>query len=234
MTGDRPNLSGAACPYCGALFAQPPKRKRRCPACQQTVFVKSTPEDRNKRLMTEAAATEAERRWTAYNLRQDSLRTLYPFGFGEHELEQWLAFGYTEPESVKLFLRSVAENSHDLHQRKMAYSSLALCSDKEGQPYRELLLQAAQCELLLLKQRSVSKVEILTAGPGNACSQCEGLHGQIWEIDEALKVMPIPCPQCTRKLFSDRSEFCSCLYVADIGHLRPITPRSTGPAKAGR
>jgi uncharacterized Zn finger protein (UPF0148 family) len=212
-------LNGAACPYCGALFAQPPKRKRRCPTCQQTVFVKSTPQDRAKRLMTEAAANEAEQRWAAYHLRQESLRTLHTFGFGERELEQRLAFGYTEPEAVKLFLRSVAENSPELHQRKMAYSSLALCADKEGQPYRELLLQAARCELLLFKQRSVGKVEILTGGPGNACSQCEGLHGQIWEIDEALKTMPIPSPTCTSTLLGSTAGFCRCTYVADLKSL---------------
>jgi hypothetical protein len=53
--------------------------------------------------MTETQAAEAERLWAKHHVRQESLKTIYPFGFGNRELDQWMAQGHSEEETVTMF-----------------------------------------------------------------------------------------------------------------------------------
>lgn len=208
------------CPYCAGPFAKIPKRRRKCPTCKQTVFIKYTPDNRTKRLMTEVQAAEADKLWAPYHQRQQTLKTIYPFGFGEAELEQWMALaGDSEETTVDKILLSVTINSPKLHERKVAYMTMALRADKKSEPFKDFLIEARRCELLRLKESRVARVEILTAGIGKACSKCEKLHGRVWDVDEALARMPLPCPQCQGTMFSNRKGFCGCMYVADVSHL---------------
>lgn len=169
--------------------------------------------------MTEADANEAEKRWADYNVRQESLRMLYPFGLDARDIEQRIALGHSEAGAVKFLLANLAEGSPDLQKRQMAYFQLAVLADKERQPFRELLTKRTLWQLLHLKRSSVKRVSILTGGPGHACSRCVAKHGAVWGIDEALKVMPIPRARCTsRAIYSDKIGYCTCLWVADVSH----------------
>jgi hypothetical protein len=216
MTSERSVLD---CPYCGVPFAEMPKRKRKCPACKQAVYITYTPTDAIKRLMTESMAEEVDRLWAVHSARKQSLQLLHPFGFGERELEQWISMGNTESQAVDLLITGVAKNCPDLHQKKMAYLHLALRADEAGKAYRDYLIEARRCELLRLKQSSAKKVEIMTSGPGRACAHCKPLNGNVWDIDEALTAMPLPHPKCTGVMFSNVGGFCACQYVPDISHL---------------
>ena len=51
------------CPSCKASLDKLPQRKTKCQACGEFMFVKSTPDNREKRLMTQAQADAAERAW---------------------------------------------------------------------------------------------------------------------------------------------------------------------------
>lgn len=56
--------SGAiACPSCRAKLEKMPQRKTKCKACGEYIFVKSTPDNRENRLMTQSQADAAERAW---------------------------------------------------------------------------------------------------------------------------------------------------------------------------
>jgi ssDNA-binding Zn-finger/Zn-ribbon topoisomerase 1 len=58
------------CPYCEATFDTLPKAKKRCPACGQTVFVRSGP-DGLRHILREADLTAHEATWAAYHEAQD-------------------------------------------------------------------------------------------------------------------------------------------------------------------
>jgi hypothetical protein len=219
MAEKKPAPPGSVCPYCGSSFARPPKRKRSCPACKLMIFVKSTPDDRVKRLMTEADANEADKRWAAYNVRQEYLRMLYPFGLDARHIEERIALGHSEAGAVRFLFSEIAEKSPDLHKRQMAYFHLAILADKDQQPFREFLTKRTLWQLLHLKRSSVKHVSILTGGRGRACECCVAKRGEVWDIDEALKVMPIPRAGCTSPaLYSNRVGYCMCLWVADVSH----------------
>lgn len=68
------------CPYCKSALPKMPTRKSRCPACGLTICVKAAPEDRIKRLVTEAEATEIEQRWQAAYAAQRDEQHIKTFG----------------------------------------------------------------------------------------------------------------------------------------------------------
>jgi len=203
------------CPYCGYRFDVMPQRKCKCPDCKQVVCPKSTPEHREKRLMTEVEAEEAEGLWDKYQQRRSALFTLSSFGLSETHLEEQLKTGgKSAADVVAALLLSVAESATDLHDRKMAFYQLALAAEREGHAFCEHLANAAMCELLRYQQSGVQKVEILSAGEGNACPQCQSQNGRVLSIVDALREMPIPCSHCIHTLVGDAPGFCRCCYVA--------------------
>jgi hypothetical protein len=165
--------------------------------------------------MTEVQAEDAERRWSTYHERQKSISVLQSVGLTESDLESERAQGNaTDSEAVVAILTRVAATADKLHERKMALYQLASYAEKEGRPFHEFLTEAIRCELLIYRQTTVvTTVEILTAGPGNACAECEAQRGKVFSTDEALRTMPLPCPKCTRTLLGTRPGFCRCTWL---------------------
>lgn len=52
------------CPACGAQLPKVPQRKTRCKACGKFMFVRSTPDDRTRRLVTAEQAARADAAWS--------------------------------------------------------------------------------------------------------------------------------------------------------------------------
>ncbi len=208
----RDNVS--LCPYCGYDLEVMPQRKKKCPSCSRPIYIKSTPNNRERRLMTETQAEEAEKQWSSYHQRQRFLVLLQPFGLGERDIGNEKARGaQSDTEAVTSILARVAASTKDLHERKMAFYELALLAEEGGKPFREFLIEAARSELLRYKKQGVAKVEILTAGPDNSCPECEAQARKVVHIDEALRLTLLPCPTCTRTLAGTRPGFCRCSYV---------------------
>ena len=203
-----------SCPYCRYDLKVMPQRKKKCPSCSRPIYVKSTPENRSKRIMTEVQAIDAENQWSLYNLRQKSLSTLFPFGLLEQDIEKEIALSAkTDSEAVVSLLTRIIADTTDLHKRKMAWSHLAIYAEAEDRPFYEYLVESIRCELHRYKQRGVKKVEIITAGHGNACLECESHERETFDIDDAIRLMPIPRSTCTRTIAGVRPGFCRCSYV---------------------
>ncbi len=204
----------AACPYCSYELNEVPKRKKKCPSCCGVIFVKSTPDNREKRLMTAAAAQEAESLWERYHSRQAAISILFPFSATETDIEQQLRDGaVSDRDAVRRILTRVAQETANLHIKKMAYGRLAAFAEENGQPFRELLMSSIRCELLRYRNIGVRRVEILTAGHGNACAVCEGNNGRVFLIDQALRSMPLPNSSCSRSVAGKVPGFCRCGYI---------------------
>jgi hypothetical protein len=198
------------CPYCGYDLKIMPQRKKKCPSCMQPIYFKDTPDNRTKRLMTEKQAQEAAAQWNAHTIRQSSISTLSLFGYGERELDEERARGAkNDNEAVFCILnRITASKEKDLYKFKMAFLVLASLAPALGKPFRPFKLAAHHCELLHYKATNsvVKKVEIATSNQKNICVECQANKGKIYDIDDALKLMPLPCPKCTCV------GFCECYY----------------------
>jgi len=90
----------------------------------------------------------------------------------------------------------------------------ALTADKEGCPFRDHLIESARDTLLLYKRFAPDiKVTISTAGRRHACSACKTQSGKVFSIDEALRLMPLPCSTCSFSLFSTHPGYCRCIWL---------------------
>ncbi len=157
--------------------------------------------------------------WHAHHERQKALSVLQSFGLGEKDLSSAKQQGEaSDSGAVVAILKRIAAEAEKLHERKMAFYYLATYAERDGLPFVQYLTEASRCELLTYKQTGrVKKVEILTAGPGNACPECEAQRAKVFTIDEALRAMPLPCSACSRKLLGTQAGFCRCTWLPVLG-----------------
>lgn len=85
-------MNAPQCPSCKAPLEKMPQRKTKCKTCGEFIFVKDTPRNQTKRLMTCAQAEAADRAWEAY--RDKKMRT----------------------EAAALYRRFLAERTADLEK----------------------------------------------------------------------------------------------------------------------
>ena len=98
----------------------------------------------------------------------------------------------------------------------MIYYEMALFLNKEGKDCFSVLQQSAKMNLMKFKQAGVvEKVRILTVGE-DSCKACRLLENKVFTIEEALEKMPIPCKECTHKLYDEKKGFCRCSYLAEF------------------
>lgn len=68
-------MSALVCPSCGGHLSKMPQRKTKCSACGEFMYVKSTPDNREKRLMNQAQADAAEKAWAAHSENNNDARS---------------------------------------------------------------------------------------------------------------------------------------------------------------
>lgn len=173
------------CPNCDAVLPKLPTRKTKCKACGQFIYVKSTPANRTKRLMTETQAEDAESQWRGQYARSRLDDDLESVG---------LQTGQDEIAAYTALTRLALDSSVDLHRRKMAaglLSSPRHSSDLAARVRWAMLAATLELEGL---RRHDDRAAIL-AGQAS-CPSCRALRGSIWKIDDALRSMPIPNRHC--------------------------------------
>jgi uncharacterized Zn finger protein (UPF0148 family) len=206
------------CPACAAGLRKVPQRKTKCPVCGQFMFVKYSPGNRVKRLVTQAEAEAIEAEWRMYHERErvtenlgldktdyDSVRSLMAAQFGEEQAD-WNTEYY--------FLNQSLKRTTDHRERKMLYLRLAIHSDKRGLDFKNPLAEMFREELLqhLHNSEIVIGVEIHKPSLPKVCHVCSDAHGTRLTVDEALQEMPLPHAGCTCEGLSGRPGYCRCEY----------------------
>lgn len=165
------------------------------------MYVKSTPDHRTKRLMTEAGAVQAEKLWASYQERQQALATLRSIGVDEQQLEQVRKRGAkSDADAVVSILTHVAESADDLHTRQMAFHLLANAADRDNQLSREYRASAVKCELLRYSQSGVTKVEVSRPRPWPPAARMVQLHADGVDIGTIAKTTGYSVPTVERNL----------------------------------
>ena len=202
----------AICPYCRVVLEQELQRKKKCPFCNNDIYVRSKQKIFSSTLLTKEDA-----------IAVDWLKNLENFGIKDNDfinkrIELSKTFG-KEAKSTDVIwglFNELILKTKDLNSLKMIYYEMALFLNKEGKDCFSVLQQSAKMELMKFKQEGfVKKVRILTAGE-DSCEACRRLENKVFTIKEALEKMPIPCKDCTRKLYDEKRGFCRCCYVAEV------------------
>ena len=108
---------------------------------------------------------------------------------------------------------------------------MARIADREVRDFGSYLLSAYRNKLLDLQNKGVQRVVVVHGinahdVSAECCAPCKALHGQVFEIDRALRDLPLP-RQCTSY------HVCTCDYVSEEAWQR-AGYRGTGGAAGSR
>ena len=203
-------LHHPVCPYCGSIFETPPTRKRKCPYCRNTIYI------RDGEIVTEERAGEIDREYAARYEFDKWVGRVRSNGIDEALLDRRMtARSMTYRDAVWSLLNErliSIMNTNNWSAMKMLYLTMAEIRAEANKEFQSLQRQAAECELRDYKQsRVVTKVKILTAGD-SACNACRQQEGMVYTIGEAMQKKPIPHLACTTA-YGDQAGWCRCSYL---------------------
>jgi hypothetical protein len=190
------------CPYCGIALDSAPSRKKKCPHCGEFIYV-----NRGVLLTEDDAKIE---KWLIF---------LNQFGIIREDFDNYRKrlskqFGSTTSvnDTVWGILNEFVSKSSDLHSIKMAYYEMARLAREEGKDTKPFITEALRIELKELKKQGVKTVRVVNCGnrgdDPSTCSKCKSLYGKKFDIDIAIRTLPIPT-MCEEKLG------CRCSYMSE-------------------
>lgn len=167
------------CPYCGFVFEVMLTRQRKCPKCKGTIYIRGTPPDNVKKLMSEAMLADNKTAWAAYHYERCKDAVENRRIKEEEEFEKAL---------------STIQTSKNHHEKKIAYGHMALYYLRKGSEFRGGLIecQKGRCieQLSEYLESGVNYVRIMSSP--NTCQDLTIDHDEIHTIANALALMPIP------------------------------------------
>lgn len=107
-----------------------------------------------------------------------------------------------------------AMKKSDFQSLSGIYFEIALQKHKEGGLSFITQQQARKMELMGDEKNGVAKVKIL-ADVG--CDECKKFDGSVFNIEDALKEMPLPVKKCIYKINEEAPDgWCRCSYLPQI------------------
>ena len=213
--------SELACPYCKKILEQKPQRKGKCPFCKNFIYMRSLPSTRSKVLVTEDEAKKIDTEWKKVHFRDKWLKDLKQYEITEkdfriHKDKLSKRFGReaSDRDVIWSLFNQLLTKIKDLHSLKMIYFEMALFLNEEGKDCFAVRQQSVKMELLRYKQEAHAK-KIRIGIAKDSCEVCQRLGNKVFTIEEALEKMPIPCKECTHKLYDKKRGWCRCFYVAE-------------------
>lgn len=215
-----PKQNTDSCPYCGFWFEKAPTRKKKCPKCQQYIFV------RFGQLCTEEEKEIFD--WLEhYWIKEELGITRELFNKTRQKLSREFGCVASVRDTEWRILNQINTPEKSFTYRKFAYQAMAKILEEEGRSadnvlaeahkmeilegklHNEIWAESLHQELLVVKQMDKelgreTRVEVMTANDEYVCEECRRLSQKTFTIDEALEFMPIP-RQCT-------SIKCRCSY----------------------
>lgn len=177
-----PERSPTACPYCFVELEKRPTRKKKCPHCEEYIYVR-------KGILT----TEEEANII------DILNRLEPYGvdqklFAKHHQELSKQFGFKAPanDTVWRILNTLVAEKKDYFDKKNIYLEMAHLVQMEGKNPKQHLANAAKMDLLDNRENGYEQVQINNCNDDLVCKSCRSLEGKTFTIEEAMSEMPIP------------------------------------------
>ena len=183
-----------ACPYCGVIQEPPPKQRRRCRDCGETIFVRSDRRKRLRYLLTERQAFDWDYEATDRYWRQTTGRLAYAY-----KSQDWEGVKDFEDELARLMF----ERERDSFPR---------------------LRSARAAELRHLQQLQADdnypdfdRVRVVVRGD-ESCKHCRRHDGDEYHVS-TLRAHPIlPVEECEGHYFRGvQQPFCHC-------HYEPVLP----------
>lgn len=187
--------------------------------CRRPMFVRRYPDTIQRLLVTEGEAKEIDNLWHKRYEKGKWMDDLQQYGIGEKDYEKQrakLAKDWRrEPNQRDVFwsiFNTLVVNRRDLQERASIYYSMALFLNEEGKDFSGVLEEHHRTVLRDLKQRGTAEVIISSSvNEIMGCDACKEQNGKTYQIDDALREMPLPCKNCSF-VMGGKSGFCRCYY----------------------
>ena len=202
------NNTQASCPYCEAFIKDVPKKKKKCPACGNYIYVRTKQNLFPSTLLTEddALAVDEFEKLKAHGITPKDFT---------NEKNRLSREKNTKVISINVCLSLYDElllRTTDLSLLKFLYFEMSLFLYNTGGDFFKPLQMSAKIELMAYQQKGIERVFVFTGGDAS-CPECQKLSGRVYTIDEALREKPIPCKACIHKLHDGREGWCRCQYM---------------------
>lgn len=117
----------------------------------------------------------------------------------------------------EIFNKLVLQHINNFQALKGIYYEMAIFLNEEGKNPFQSLQNASKMELIHYKQSGLKRVEVIAAAKVS-CSECSKLNGKTFNIDDAIKTLPLPNKKCKFHLHSGEFPFCRCTWAAAIDY----------------
>lgn len=216
------------CPYCSVVLDKEPTRKQKCKSCSKDFSVRTHYLTHKKQVLTQDQTEKYDKEKEAYYLVFNFTNTLKNI-IGENEVENTLT--KTKDELTKKFgfipsqadvawgtankLTMEAMKKGDLRKLGSLYFQMALYLNYTGKDCTQVKAMSLEMDLKEYKKSDfIKKVQILSTG---CCDNCLKLNEKVFSIDEAIKMKPLPCKDCTNHLITKLDKaWCTCCYTAMV------------------
>jgi len=172
----------ANCPGCGGALNKVPQRKTKCPHCGEYMFIRATPNDPTRRLVSAAAAEAIDRAWSER--------------YAQGRVDEAAAlFGLPPGMTANRLRLALMERVMDLRDHGTAMQAAGqLMALAENDARREAAARWYYAHQLQdIGERGFAAVEI-RAGL-DACPACQALAGRELPVGDALQQI-VPSPDC--------------------------------------
>jgi DNA-directed RNA polymerase subunit RPC12/RpoP len=136
------------CPYCSAELDKMPGRKKKCPACEHYIYVRTRPSDRQRVLVTEIQAAEIEAQWAARSSSLNARRFVDDLEFEREKEALASRFGSIPSENDVLWaifnrasVTHVSNNDWGLYRNDRLGMAAVLESDQKRVQALEMYLE---------------------------------------------------------------------------------------------
>lgn len=211
------------CPYCGVVYDKPIKRKKKCPDCGNTIYVRTTQDLYPSSALTEGEVNHAEFYMT---MKNTIFITMGDFKKMEKVLQKkWntqkvntydVLWGLYN--SLELYQRHVDKTygkkqvlNEVFYRKKWLDTAAASYQANRGHDPMPYLQSAHRNTIQQSKMDEYTKG--LTVKCYNCCEACMKFDDKTFSIDFLEKTPVLPVKACTRP-FKDGSKFtfCTCNY----------------------
>ncbi|HBE80918.1 MAG TPA: hypothetical protein DDW65_24490 [Firmicutes bacterium] len=198
------------CPYCMGKLRSKPKHDLQCPYCQKAIYFRPKAIIFDQPLLIQADA-----------LVVDRLMKLAKFGidsqsFIQKRVELQDKYG-PEVNSVDVLwslVQTALNATQDPGILKKLYHQATLFLKDLKQDFYSILQRSAKMQLLEFQNDAYTKQVRIVTAPGGVCATCRQLDGTIYSLEDAIRLMPLPCKACGHHLSKEFSGFCRCNYQA--------------------
>ena len=185
------------------------------------MFVKYSPSNREKRLVSEAEAQQIELEWREHGKQRADLafQRRFDIGAAEHDsLRRQMIIDFGEANAdwnvEYVLLRNSFAQAQTHGERGFIAFQLAIHFNKRGLDFKPYLAIHQHEKLLSFQRNSgtVVGVEIRQTDLLYVCLACQSAHGQKLLLSDALKKSILPHRNCSCIRGDGREGYCGCEY----------------------